>query len=75
MNPKISTAVALALVVFLAAPSFAASKRSQSAQRGPYTPDIITQPTGKSTDFQGGGGQFYRGSKTKKHGGHSQANN
>ena len=71
MVTKIAIAVAIALVAFLAAPSasFAASKRSQSAQRGPYTPDIVT---GTGRDFQGG--QYYKRSKTKKHGSHSPAN-
>jgi hypothetical protein len=87
MVTKISTAVVVALVAFLAAPtaSFAASKKSQSAQqnqsdqqnqsvqRGPYTPDIVTTPHGASTDFQGGGARFYKRSKTKKHGSHSPA--
>jgi hypothetical protein len=81
MVTKISTAVVVALVAFLAAPtaSFAASKKSQSAQqnqslqRGPYTPDIVQPSHGVSTDFQGGGGRFYKRSKTKKHGSHSPA--
>jgi hypothetical protein len=81
MVTKISTAVAVALVAFLAAPtaSFAASKKSQSDQqsqsveRGPYTPDIKTTPHGASRDFQGGS-QYYKRSKTKKHGSHSPAN-
>jgi hypothetical protein len=74
MVTKISTAVVVALVAFLAAPtaSFAASKKSesdqqsQSVQRGPYTPDIKTTPHGASRDFQGGS-QYYKRSKTKKH--------
>jgi hypothetical protein len=74
MVTKISTAVAVALVAFLAAPtaSFAASKKSQSDQqsqsveRGPYTPDIKTTPHGASRDFQGGS-QYYKRSKAKKH--------
>ncbi len=81
MVTKISTAVVVALVAFLAAPtaSFAASKKSQSdqqsqsTQRGPYTPDIVTQKHGPSRDFQGGS-QYYKRSKAKKHGGHSPAN-
>jgi hypothetical protein len=81
MVTKISTAVVVALVAFLAAStaSFAASKKSQSdqesqsVQRGPYTPDIKSTPHGASTDFQGGGGRFYKRSKTKKHGSHSPA--
>ena len=81
MVTKISTAVVVALVAFLAAPtaSFAASKKSQSdqqsqsVQRGPYTPDIKTTPHGASRDFQGGS-QYYKRSKTKKHGSHSPAN-
>ncbi len=75
MVTKISTAVVVALVAFLAAPtaSFAASKKSQSnqqsesVQRGPYTPDIKTTPQGASRDFQGGGARYYKRSKTKKH--------
>ena len=82
MVTKISTAVVVALVAFLAAPtaSFAASKKSesdqqnQSVQRGPYTPDIKTKPHGASRDFQGGS-IYYKRSKTKKHGSHSPANN
>jgi hypothetical protein len=74
MVTKISTAVLIALVAFLVAPtaSFAASKKSQSDQqsqsveRGPYTPDIKTTPHGASRDFQGGS-QYYKRSKTKKH--------
>ena len=74
MVRKIGVAAAVALVAFLAAPnaSFAASKKSQSAeqsqsaQRGPYTPDIVTQKHGASRDFQGGS-QYYKRSKTKKH--------
>ncbi len=74
MVRKIGVAAAVALVAFLAAPnaSFAASKKSQSAeqsqsaQRGPYTPDIVTKPHGASRDFQGGS-QYYKRSKTKKH--------
>jgi hypothetical protein len=81
MVTKTSIAVAVALVAFLAAPtaSFAASKKSQSDQqsqsveRGPYTPDIKTTPHGASRDFQGGS-QYYKRSKTKKHGIHSPAN-
>jgi len=82
MVTKISTAVLVALVAFLVAPtaSFAASKKSQSdqqsqsTQRGPYTPDIVTRQHGASRDFQGGGGIYYKRSKTKKHGIHSPAN-
>ncbi len=82
MVTKISTAVVVALVAFVAAPtaSFAASKKSesdqqsQSVQRGPYTPDIKTTRHGASRDFQGGGGIYYKRSKTKKHGSHSPAN-
>jgi len=74
MVTKISIAVAVAFVAFLAAPtaSFAASKKSQSdqqsqsTQRGPYTPDIATNPHGPSRDFQGGS-QYYKRSKAKKH--------
>ena len=80
MVTKISTAALVALVAFLAAPtaSFAASKKSQSdqqsqsTQRGPYTPDIVVQPYGRTRDFQGG--QYYKRSKTKKHSGHSPGN-
>jgi hypothetical protein len=75
MVRKIGVAAAVALVAFLAAPnaSFAASKKSQSdqqsqsAQRGPYTPDIATQQHSTNRDFQGGGGRYYKRSKTKKH--------
>ena len=82
MVTKISTAVVVALVAFVAGPtaSFAASKKSesdqqsQSVQRGPYTPDIKTTRHGASRDFQGGGGIYYKRSKTKKHGSHSPAN-
>ncbi len=81
MVRNIGVAAAVALVAFLAAPnaSFAASKKSQSdqqsesVQRGPYTPDIKTTPHGASRDFQGGS-QYYKRSKTKKHGSHSPAN-
>jgi|GEM_PF-3098971 hypothetical protein len=81
MVTKTSIAVAVALMAFLVAPtaSFAASKKSQSDQqsqsveRGPYTPDIKTTPHGASRDFQGGS-QYYKRSKTKKHGSHSPAN-
>src|SRR5712691_4277561 len=68
MVRKIGVAAAVALVAFLAASnaSFAASKKSQSAERGPYTPDIVTQKHGASRDFQGGS-QYYKRSKTKKH--------
>jgi hypothetical protein len=73
MVTKISIAVVVALVAFLAAPtaSFAASKKSQADQqsqaveRGPYTPDIKTKPHGASRDFQGGS-IYYKRSKTKK---------
>ena len=64
MVTKISIAVAIALVAFLAAPSvsFAASKRGDSVQRGPYTPGIVT---GTGRDFQSP--QYYkRSKKTKK---------
>ena len=79
MLPKMG--IALALAAFLAIPSasFAASKKSesdqqsQSVQRGPYTPDIVTKPHGASRDFQGGS-IYYKRSKTKKHGSHSPAN-
>jgi hypothetical protein len=72
MVAKISTAVAVALVAFLAAPtaSFAASKKSQSdqqsqsVQRGPYTPDIVQPAHGPSNDFQSP--RYYKRSKTKK---------
>jgi len=82
MVTKFSIAVAVALVAFMAAPnaSFAASKKSQSdqqsesVQRGPYTPDIKTTPHGASRDFQGGGGVYYKRSKTHKHHSHSPAN-
>jgi hypothetical protein len=75
-------AVAVALAAFLAVPSasFAASKKSQSdqqsesLQRGPYTPDIKTTRHGASRDFQGGGGIYYKRSKTKRHHSHSPAN-
>jgi hypothetical protein len=81
MVTKISTAVVVALVAFLAVPtaSFAASKKSQSdqqsqsVQRGPYTPDIVSTPHGVNRDFQAGGGRYYKKSKTKKHGSHSPA--
>jgi len=81
MVTKISTAIVVALVAFLAAPtaSFAASKKSesdqqsQSTQRGPYTPDIKTTRHGASRDFQGGS-IYYKRSKTRKHGSHSPAN-
>ena len=74
MVTKTSIAVAVALMAFLVAPtaSFAASKKSQSDQqsqsveRGPYTPDIVTKPHGASRDFQGGS-QYYKRSKAKKH--------
>jgi len=71
MVKKISIAAAIALVAFVAASSasFAASKKSQSVQRGPYTPDIVT---GTGQDFQGGS-KYYKKSKTKKHGSHSPA--
>jgi hypothetical protein len=80
MVTKISTAAVVALAAFLVAPtaSLAASKKgqsdeqSQSAQRGPYTPDIKTTPHGQSRDFQGGS-IYYKRSKTKKHGSHSPA--
>ena len=79
MLPKMG--IALVLAAFLAVPSasFAASKKSESGQqsestqRGPYTPDIKTTPHGASRDFQGGS-QYYKRSKTKKHGSHSPAN-
>jgi Ni/Co efflux regulator RcnB len=75
-------AVAVALAAFLAVPSasFAASKKSesdqqsQSTQRGPYTPDIVTRQHGANRDFQGGGGRYYKRSKTKRHHSHSPAN-
>ena len=81
MVAKISTAVAVALVAFLAAPtaSFAASKKSESdqqsesTQRGPYTPDIKTRLHGQSRDFQGGS-IYYKRSKTRRHHSHSPAN-
>jgi Ni/Co efflux regulator RcnB len=80
MVTKISTAVAVALVAFLAAPtaSFAASKKSESdqqsePQRGPYTPDVKTKLHGQSRDFQGGS-IYYKRSKAKKHHSHSPAN-
>ena len=79
MVTKISTAAVVALAAFLVAPtaSLAASKKgqsdeqSQSAQRGPYTPDIKTKPLGASRDFQSP--QYYKRSKTKKHSSHSSA--
>jgi hypothetical protein len=66
MVTKISTAVAIALIAFLAAPidSFAATKNKQSLQRGPYTPDIVQPAHGPSNDFQSP--RFYKRSKTKK---------
>jgi hypothetical protein len=83
MVRNIGVAAAVALVAFLAASnaSFAASKKSQSdqqsqsdLQRGPYTPDIKTTQHGASRDFQGGGGVYYKRSKTHKHHSHSPAN-
>jgi hypothetical protein len=82
MVRNIGVAAAVALVAFMAAPnaSFAASKKSQtdqqsqSVQRGPYTPDSKTTTQGASRDFQGGGGIYYKRSKTKKHHSHSPAN-
>ena len=70
MVTKIIIVVAIALVAFLAAPSasFAASKRSDSVQRGPYTPGIVT---GTGRDFQSP--QYYKKSKTKKHSSQSSA--
>ena len=81
MTPKISLLAAIALAAIVAVPSasYAASKKSQSdqpsqseLQRGPYTPDIKTTRHGASRDFQGGGGVYYKRSRTKKH--HSPAN-
>jgi Ni/Co efflux regulator RcnB len=81
MTSKISllAAIALAAIVTVPSASYAASKKSQSdqqsesLQRGPYTPDIKTTRHGASRDFQGGS-QYYKRSKTKKHGTHSPAN-
>jgi len=81
MVAKINTAVAVALVAFLAVPtaSIAASKKSESdqqsesTQRGPYTPDIKTKLHGQSRDFQGGS-IYYKRSKSHKHSSHSPAN-
>ena len=83
MTPKISLLAAIALAAIVAVPSasYAASKKSQSdqqsqsdLQRGPYTPDIKTRQHGASRDFQGGGGVYYKRSKTHKHHSHSPAN-
>jgi hypothetical protein len=76
MVTKISTAVAIALIAFLAAPidSFAATKNKQSSQRGPYTPDIVQPAHGPSNDFQGGS-RYYKRSKTKKNSSSSASKN
>jgi hypothetical protein len=79
MVTKIAVAVALAALLAMPSASFAASKKSQSdqsqsTQRGPYTPDIVTKQHGASRDFQGGGGIYYKRSKTHKHHSHSPAN-
>jgi hypothetical protein len=74
MVTKIGIAAAVALVAFLAAPnaSFAASKKDQVTERGPYTPDAASPAHGKSHDFQGGGGNLYKRNKKKHH--HSVTN-
>jgi hypothetical protein len=66
--------IGLAGMMIFASATAVLAQSTPDSQRGPYTPDIRTPPTGKSHDFQGGGGQYYKRSKARKHHSHSPAN-
>jgi hypothetical protein len=66
-------AVAVALAAFLAAPtaSLAASKKSKSDEQ---SQSVKRSGPNTISDFQAGGGRYYKRSKTKKHHSPSPAN-
>jgi Ni/Co efflux regulator RcnB len=73
MTSKISLLAAIALAAIVAVPSasYAASKKSKSDEQ---SQSVQRNGPNTKSDFQAGGGRYYKRSKTKKHHSHSPAN-